>query len=454
MAQSKSQNLVTLILVFFFFLEGLIAKSFIFVRNDPTVFHYTLSAIIILFLGLILSYLRGLIYIANFTLFFVFSAIAWATIATFFVGDTQNVLALVTLTLLIFGCYYIVPIISYVCDIDMARVMYFSLLIFSVISVVLFFLAPDLTTDPDSGRFSGSLISVAVACNVFFYFSVFSTFYMLSANKSNIKIVYVMLALVGLMLLYMTKTRSSLAEAVACIGILSFGFRLQKMANKRSWLSPTIILILALFFTASLSLGIFNIQSQLDDFRLVDQSIDQSRGGNWEFGIERIINAPLFGEGMLTKQTQGGFNTIDIQSGDNYDPLYDPHSLLLSFAVQAGIPFAIGMVGLIVASLGYFVRTFGLRSALASPSFVLCAVHTLVMIPAGGDLTSFGNSIDRIYWVLLGWAVVQAYAYNQQGARSVMQTRAATRPRLITSGGNIANRPSGTHVGDSHGWPA
>lgn len=150
------------------------------------------------------------------------------------------------------------------------------------------------------------------------------------------------------------------------------------------------------------STGVVPLDDELESFRLGDSQLTDSRTGNWEFGIERIIRAPLFGEGLLTKQTQGGTRGVDFAGETSYDPLYDPHSLILSFGVQAGIPFMIAMTALIVLILARFVSTFGVQRSLESPEFVIASVHFAVMIFAGGDLTTLGNIIDKIFWILLG----------------------------------------------------
>jgi O-antigen ligase len=217
-----------------------------------------------------------------------------------------------------------------------------------------------------------------------------------------------MLLIAALYLLFLTKTRTALAETFAIIAILVYGFRLTTHANARGWLGPSLATLALISSALVFGSGSFDFQSTATDFRLAEGSLEDSRAGNWEFGVERILNAPLFGEGLLTKQTQGGSRSLDIATGDNYDPTYDPHSLILSFGVQAGIPFAIGMLALIFGTLVQYLMAFGLRRALSSPEFVICLVHTLVMIPGGGDLTSFGNVMDRIYWIFLGFLAVSS----------------------------------------------
>jgi O-antigen ligase len=135
----------------------------------------------------------------------------------------------------------------------------------------------------------------------------------------------------------------------------------------------------------------------------MEQGITGSRNENWTFGVERIIKQPWFGEGMLTKQTQGGQSTVNMQqTSTNYNPIYDPHSLLLSLGVQGGLPFLFAVMLLILLPLFNYTRQVGMGRVLGAPEFVFCFVQLLSMIPAGGDLTSFGNVTDRIFWILLG----------------------------------------------------
>ena len=407
----------SLFILYIFFIEGFLAKSFLFNGNDPTILHYSLSSVIIMITLLLVLIYRGGHLINNFTIILLIFIFTWLTISTLYIGDNQNYLALPTFLILIFGCFYGIPSLGTISDNNILRILYFTLAFFSLSSIMLWVVTPDLSFDPDSGRFSGTLISVAVACNVFFYFSVIACAAMSVSTDMRARIIHGSLMFIGLGLLYFTKTRSSLVEALACIGILLIGFRFRRVNAAKGWFGPVLIGLLMTLGITALGFGAVDTQSQLEEFRLSDQSLDTSRGGNWEFGIERIIAAPLFGEGLLTKQTQGGSGTINIESGANYDPRYDPHSLILSFAVQAGIPFAIGMMGLLLSSLGYFLWVFGLRKSIETPEFVLCAVHTLAMIPAGGDLTSFGNSIDRIFWVLLGCVVLKAHIARTQISR-------------------------------------
>ena len=416
MQNIKKNDKFSKFIVYIFFIEGLLAKSFLFSGNDPTILHYLLSSIIITIVILLIFILRGGYLLNNFTIVLLIFVFIWSAISTFYIGVSQNYLALSTFLILVLGCFYGIPSLGIISGNNILRILYFTLAFFSLSSIILWITAPDLSFDPDSGRFSGTLISVAVACNVFFYFSVIACAAMNMSTDSRSRIIHGSLMFIGLGLLYFTKTRSSLVEALACIGILLIGFRIRKANVTKGWFGPVIVGLLMTLGITALGFGAVDTQSQLEEFRLSDQSLNTSRGGNWEFGIERIIAAPLFGEGLLTKQTQGGSGTIDIESGANYDPRYDPHSLILSFAVQAGIPFAIGMMGLLLSSLGYFLWVFGLRKSMETPEFVLCAVHTLVMIPAGGDLTSFGNSIDRIFWVLLGCVVLKAHIARTQVA--------------------------------------
>ncbi len=111
-----------------------------------------------------------------------------------------------------------------------------------------------------------------------------------------------------------------------------------------------LLLVAAAATAAVVSTGVMAIDEQLAEFRLADSALSDSRGSNWSFGIERIVAKPLFGEGLLAKQTQGGTSTIDPSNPTSYDPRYDPHSLILSFGVEGGIPFMLLMTVLFTRS--------------------------------------------------------------------------------------------------------
>jgi O-Antigen ligase len=314
--------------------------------------------------------------------------------------------------------------------------LYIILGLFNLVSVFIYFVFPQLAYDPDSGRFSGALISVAVACNVFSLFAVLAFYAYQVGQTSKARIWHGSMVLLGFTLLYLSKTRSSLLEALFAIFLLWVGGRVAAKAAQRNVLRnvmiPVLVLLAGATFIVAFSLGGIDKTAQLNDFRLSETSLLDARGGNWEFGIERVLAAPVFGEGLLTKQTQGGTASLNLEEGKNYNPIYDPHNLILSFAVQGGIPFAFAMIALIVGSLGYFLRAFGWRQALRSPEFVICAVRTLIMVPAGGDLTSFGNSIDRIYWMLLGVVVIKAFAKNSAYKSQIkVFSHARTKPRNL-----------------------
>jgi O-antigen ligase len=214
--------------------------------------------------------------------------------------------------------------------------------------------------------------------------------------------VYGLTSMVSLVFLYLTKTRSSLAECLACLMLMMIFSPMRRGAKMVSMGVAGLLLMFVALSGLAASTGIVPLDDELESFRLGDEQLTDARSSNWEFGIERIIQAPLFGEGLLTKQTQGGTRGVDFAGETSYDPRYDPHSLILSFGVQGGIPFMIAMTALIVLILSRFVAMFGIQRSLESPEFVIASVHFAVMIFAGGDLTTLGNVIDKIFWILLG----------------------------------------------------
>lgn len=398
-------------LIFITIFEGFFAKSFIFTGNDQTIIHYGSSAVLVL-ICFLLSLQKGLSNYLNFFLLIFIFIFLFLGVSTFEKNQSAEYIAYFTFILLIIGFFYSIPILCKNHDINIFEVIYFNIAIFSILSVVMIFFGNEFAYDKESGRFSGALISTAVACNVFSLFTIWSFYKTQAVSKQEKKLIYYFFFVLGFLLLYLTKSRSSIVEAVIGILLLWFAFKLQAasiyVSKPAKWLVPALVAISILGIGFAAISGLFDTSKELQDFRLSDNSIVASRDSNWQFGLERVATKPLFGEGLLTKQTQGGYLSLDVDAGGSYDPRYDPHNLVLSLAVQAGIPFAAAMLFIIFSGLTFFVRTFGISTSLRSPEFVFCSLKTLVMIPAGGDLTSFGNVIDRIYWIILGYLVVTA----------------------------------------------
>jgi hypothetical protein len=401
MTVNTSQK-IALWLIFALICEGMIAKSAIFLDNDPTLFHYIASAIlgsIIFLLCIINKYIKYMINWQN--ILFLFCLI-WSFLSSIQVGYTPNFIAVAT-----FGCIFLfffvsIPIISLSVRQDIIRVMYTPFLLMALISIFLYVTELWPTIDPLSNRFLGSYISVANASIGFAFFTAFSTALIFTSKNHQEKIFFITMMILGFYLCFLTKTRSVALETIVFVSAIYYGNRISNPLKRGAWLAPVLIAIGVISTFLIIIVGNFDWSQTAIDYRVAEGSLQDSRTGNWEFGIERTLNAPLFGEGMLTKQTQGGTRSLDLAGGDNYDSSYDPHSLILSFSVQAGIPFAVGMLTLIFGTIIQHINIFGIKKSLNSPVFTICFIHTIIMIPTGGDLTSFGNYSDRIYWILLG----------------------------------------------------
>jgi O-antigen ligase len=237
---------------------------------------------------------------------------------------------------------------------------------------------------------------------------------------------YAAVSLLSLIFLYLTKTRSSLLEALVCLIVMLAFSPLHQGRKMVAMAAAVLILGFVALSGVALTTGVVAVDRELDSFR-AGQTLADARGGNWAFGIERIGESPMFGEGLLAKQTQGGTRGVDFGSETSYDPRFDPHSLVLSFGVQAGIPFMLAMSGLILMVFGRYLAAFGLRRSLEAPEFLIGVVHFAIMLAAGGDLTALGNLVDKIYWVFLGTMALKAELVLRQRG-SIPASRPAARP--------------------------
>ncbi len=398
-----------LILCAIFCAVGLIAKSFIFIGGEPVAVHYFVNAIIIGLAGL--AYVLGSkskFAVGPGVPALIAFAIAWSALSAFTSQIGLNYVAVISFTLLVVGAFIAFPSLLQRAGMEPWRLLLIVMAVPTVLSAIMFVITPDLATDAASGRFSGAFVSVAVACNIFFLVSVFALRASLIGKSAYAIFGFGSLSALSLVLLFLTKTRSSLLECLFCIGLL-----LVFSPLKRGMKLITLGLAgLGLLFVAgsgfAVSTGVVAVDQQLDDFRLVETDLTDARDGNWLFGIERIQNTPWTGEGLLSKQTQGGTRGVDFDSETSYDPRYDPHSLVLSLGVQGGVPFALAIFAIIGISFGRFIQAFGWRKAMEAPEFVVGGVHLVIMTIAGGDLTSLGNPVDKFYWLLIGTMALKA----------------------------------------------
>lgn len=424
---------IALWLIFILISEGMIVKSAIFLDNDPTLAHYVISAAIgsgLLLICIINNYFK---YIINWqSAIFSFCSV-WALISSIRTGYAPNIIAVFTFAAMFLFFFASIPIMIYSTGRSVIKVLYLPFFLMAIMSLILYFTEIWPAFDSASGRFLGSYISVANAGVGFSFFTVFSAVLALINKEQYKRIFYILMVSIGLYLCFLTKTRSVALETIAFVTIIYYGNRISSLKETRSFIVPALVIVGISAVFSVVVVGSIDWSGTATDYRISEGRFQDSRTGNWAFGVERTLNAPLFGEGMLTKQTQGGTRSLDLATGDNYDSTYDPHSLILSLSVQAGLPFAIGMMILILGTIIQYLTVFGLKKALCSPEFVICSVHTLVMIPSGGDLTSFGNFSDRIYWILLGVIALRSNLAktNKKAYRHSAIRRPISRPLVI-----------------------
>lgn len=406
------------ILLSAFLVVGLIAKSFLFADGEPVLVHYAANALIVGIAGILYLAGSGSKFIAPATAVALGFSIFWSLVSAVFSPISLNILAVGAFATISVGSLIFFPALCLRAGIEPWRMLAYFFGATVPLTAALWVVDPGLVTDPESGRFSGVLVSVAVACNIYFFACVFSFRAALLADTRPKALIFAFLSFVSLLFLYLTRTRSSLAECLVCLVLMLIFAPLKRGAKMVSMAGAAILLVIVALSGAAATTGIVPLDDELQEFRLGDTQLTDSRSSNWEFGIERIATAPLFGEGLLTKQTQGGTRGVDFGGETSYDPRYDPHSLILSFGVQAGIPFMLSMTGLIVIILTRFLSVFGLQRSLESPEFVIVSVHFAVMIFAGGDLTTLGNLIDKIFWILLGTVALKAELARAHGTGS------------------------------------
>ena len=395
---------------------GLIVKSFLFVGGEPVLVHYALNGFIVGIAGIAYFSAGGGRLLASPVALALGFALFWSLVSALFSPISLNIVAVAAFTVVSVGSLIFFPALCLRVGLEPWRLLTYILGATVPLTALLWLVDPALVTDPESGRFSGVLVSVAVACNIYFFVCVFAFRGALLASSRGMSMVYGFTSLVSLVFLYLTKTRSSLAECLVCIILMMIFSPMKRGAKMVSMGVAGLLLMFVALSGLAASTGVVPLDDELESFRLGDEQLTDARSSNWGFGIERIVQAPLFGEGLLTKQTQGGTRGVDFAGETSYDPRYDPHSLILSFGVQAGIPFMIAMTALIVLILARFVSTFGIQRSLESPEFVIASVHFAVMIFAGGDLTTLGNIVDKIFWILLGTVALKTELARAYGA--------------------------------------
>jgi hypothetical protein len=413
-----------------FIVEGLVVKSFYFLNNDPVLAHYALSAAISACALMVLFFSVGFRAVSSAELILFTAAIVLSFTSSLASGQVQNLIASCTFTLSVMMCYFAVPRLLAAVRVDLIKFLRLLMGAITVGSAILAVTVPALAWDPKSGRFSGVMISVAVACNIFFLASALFADQLRAPQNWKWRTYTAGLLGLAFVFLFLTYTRNLILQAVVLLVLFALTSQSGKI-RLRSALTGFVVL-LCLIFTGLLYQAVVGVDldNLMVSFRLADGgSATDSRMTNWLFALDRIYEAPWFGEGMLTKQLAGGDGLITDTLGTTYNPLYDPHSLPLSLAVQAGIPFAVTVLILLINVFLQHLRVFGLMASIGSVAFMTCAVTFVGMFPGGGDLTSMGNATDRIFWIMLGWMALRVNQATARGTSLPVFSQHAMTPR-------------------------
>ena len=416
-ARSRRPRLA-LLLAISFLLEGYLAKSFLFAGADPTLLHYAASAALVgamfLLIGTAPEPYKNKTAIIGLTLL----AVIWTIFSDLETNLPLNYVSTATFMLLILSSFLWVPYLCAMAGVPTWRLVLYVMTAPVLLSLVMFVATPNLAIDVESGRLAGAFISVAVACDIFYVVAVFGAFAVREGRTLGQKQFFTVVVIIAVFLEYMTRTRSSLAEIFLCLYVIGITKPDGKIVLGRLIPSSIAMAVLAVGGVLAFFAAGGDTETQAIAFR-ANVGFTSSRDNNWDFAMERIAEKPTFGEGLLAKQTAGGNADIDLnKKGGNYDSRYDPHSLVLSLAVQGGLPFMLLMMSVLVGSLAAYVRRVGLATAMATPEFVISAVTIMTQIFAGGDFTSFGNLVDRINWMFLGALGVALSASGIRSRRS------------------------------------
>jgi O-antigen ligase len=391
------------------FVASILPKTFIFAGNEPVILNYAFTTLLLaLSVALLIPRARE-IPVDRLAGGLILVAIAWTIFSGFESGITLNLLAAATFAITALGFGFVLPALIYVSRREPITIVRNVLAVMSAVSIIMLIVAPTYAIDPESGRIAGAYVSVAVSSSMFGFATILALRSALTSTSRTWTWIWAGVTLISLVLLYLTRTRSSLVEVLAiALVIVTFtplprGIRLVIMSL------TGLVLVAAASAAAVISTGVVAIDEQLAEFRLADStSLADARGSNWSFGVERVTAQPLFGEGLLAKQTQGGTSTVDLSTASSYDPRYDPHNLILSFGVEGGIPFMLLMTFLFVLIPARFVQAFGWRIALQTPEFVIATARLAVSILSGGDMTTLGNVVEKTVWILLGTMMLKA----------------------------------------------
>jgi O-antigen ligase len=399
------------LIVLALFVESVIAKSVVFDRNDPIVVHYLAS-------GLLIGAL--LVWMAKRRSFWetmrrmpgrwiALVMIAWLVIATALRPSLFEWAALLGFALLLLGFYFVVPMALERTNASPRRIMLWLLAICVLASLAILVVSPVVSYELPSLRFRGALISVANACNVFF----FGCVYFAWAAKYSVgwrRRFFLVLTLVSLALLFLTFTRSSLAQAIVALLVLFSTDTRGRLALVRTVFTALVAVAAGLG-----ALRVLGADNFIDNFRIADDGLFASRDIGWEEGLVRALDNFILGVGLLAKQTKGGSAQVEF-SPENYDPVYDAHSLAISLVEQGGFVLLISMCLMLTVPLWRYLRAFGLRTALQRPEFLIMALTVPSMMFAGGDMISLGSLVNRLEWFFLGVLAFEVARVRMGGA--------------------------------------
>lgn len=385
------------VLLWLLMLESFVVKSVVFDRNDPIVAHYLFSGTAIsLLLAHVAMHPRLLNAATRMAgrVAFVLLAV-WLMLATSTRATPFELSAAVGFVLLVLCFYFTLPLICQRLGLSLRRLVLQFLLGCVLASVAMLVLFPVQSYEEPSLRFRGALISVAVACNVFFYACVYATW---AAKRSagRWRWIYGAAAALSFVLLLLTFTKTSILQAGVGVGVLLVTSRSGRLVWRR--------MAAALCLVASVPLAtlpFIDLDTALEGLRIIDGNLLASRDSTWLEGLDRAMNNPVLGTGLLTKQTQGGTADLELSS-DSYDSTFDAHSLGISLVEQGGLPFMLAFLVLLALPLWQFARQFGLREALQTPEFIIMGLLLPSMMFAGGDMVSLGSLVNRLQWLFLG----------------------------------------------------
>ena len=387
--------------------ESFFYKSILEELLGSTLLHYVLSTLLCLILVLVYITSRRRRYWPGGVLITltVVLLVAWpAAISLVHPPVLENSLAAAFFGILVVTFFIIMPMVAELCGIQVWRAVYIASVVAVVVSIAALSVYPAVTIDEEAGRFRGVLVSTAVASNVFFFAVLFSAVSVYRARTGHSGLIHLLVLVASAICLVLTATRG--AMAFAAIGLLWIGF----------WKPAPMVLhriVAAVAAVAMIALGVVitsdntsESKNEITEFLRWEQlSTAESRSANWLFGIERVQEAPILGEGFLSKYTAGGTEEFGGISTSSYDQLYDPHSLVLYLMIIGGIPMSLITLGLVVVVWRRATRNMRKnpwmedeRRTLYMSTVILFAL----MVVNGGSLVSFGNLVDRVWWVLLG----------------------------------------------------